>query len=601
MTAQRNNSQAYPRWTVRLVAMLFTLHCSLFISEAPAQTVNLGNISQISQSDPLIITGTIGTQNTYYHSSIGSGYSSPLSNVFYANLNISLYGISMPFSLYYSNDNTSFNHPHFRFRLNPRYKNWTGYFGQSSMSYSEYVMGMSFNGIGLEYNDGRRLRFGCFYGILRNAINDDPTEPFARAPQYKRLGWGLKVGYGSRENFLDLYFLRAYDRLKSLDEQWQRSVAPQENIVVGLKGGVMPVKHLSLNVNAAASLFSTDTRAQEVSTGSGLDGTLKASDRWGAIFTTRYSSLARFAGDVSANLALPGFSASAYYRMIQPDYTSLGTYYMTNNYQSLGLTLSTTLFRNLSLTGNFSGQEDNLTNKQLYTTRGLVYAVMASTRFGDLNLSLGYNGYTQKQYDGTAQVNDTTRIDRRTQSITFTPSYSIDGDALTHTFAVSASYTENKDLNRLSRLSSAGGAGSADITSKAVGLSYNLGVKAWATDFTTSLNHQVSKGMNNRYTSDIASLTTSRSFLSDEALTVAITASLIYNEIEHQSKSLSIGGDLQMGYNIKKVHLFSLSAGINKYGDVNPTKTRSTLDATDISASLNYTYTFSLLEVKRKK
>ena len=126
-------------------------------------------------------------------------------------------------------------------------------------------------------------------------------------------------------------------------------------------------------------------------------------------------------------------------------------------------------------------------------------------------------------------------------------------------------------------------------------------MKAWATDFTTSLNHQVSKGMNNRYTSDIASLTTSRSFLSDEALTVALTASLIYNEIEHQSKSLSIGGDLQMGYNIKKVHLFSLSAGINKYGDVNPTKTRSTLDATDISASLNYTYTFSLLEVKRKK
>ena len=591
MTAHSNYTQACTRWTVRLVALLFTLHSSPFLLSfggqgALAQTVNLGNISQIAQSDPLIITGTIGTQNTYYHSSVGNGYSSLWNNVFYANLNIRFYGVSMPFSLYYSNDNTSFSSPHLRFRLNPRYKNWTGYFGQSSMSYSEYVMGMSFNGVGVEYNDGKRLRFGGFYGILRNAINDDPTEPFARSPQYKRLGWGFKVGYGSRENFLDLYFLRAYDRLKSLDEQWQRSIAPQENIVIGLKGGVTPVKCLSLNVNAAASLFSTDTRAQEVET--------SEADRWGSIFTTRYSSLARFAGDVSANLSLPGISASLYYRMIQPDYTSLGTYYMTNNYQSLGLTLSTTLCRKVSLSANFSGQEDNLTNKQLYTTRGLVYSAMASTRFGDLNLSLGYNGYTQKQHDGAAQVNDTTRVDRRMQSITFTPSYNIDGENLSHTFAVSASLTDNKDLNDFTIHQS-------DITSKAIGLSYNLGVKAWEMDFTTSLNHQVSKGMNNRYTSDIASLTTSRSFLSDEALTVALTASLIYNEIQYQSKSLSIGGDLQMGYNIKRKHLFSLSAGINKYGDVNPTKTRSTLDATDISASLNYTYTFSLLEIKKKR
>jgi hypothetical protein len=39
---------------------------------------------------------------------------------------------------------------------------------------------------------------------------------------------------------------------------------------------------------------------------------------------------------------------------------------------------------------------------------------------------------------------------------------------------------------------------------------------------------------------------------------------------------------------------------MSKYGDVNQTKRRSSLDALDITASLNYTYTFSLLEIKKK-
>jgi hypothetical protein len=39
---------------------------------------------------------------------------------------------------------------------------------------------------------------------------------------------------------------------------------------------------------------------------------------------------------------------------------------------------------------------------------------------------------------------------------------------------------------------------------------------------------------------------------------------------------------------------------MNKYGDVNLSKRHSGLDATDITASLNYAYTFSLIELKSK-
>ena len=550
-------------------------------------TAHAQDISQIAKSDPLIITGAVGTQNTYYYSSVSNGYSSPLSNMVYANMNISVCGFNMPFSLYYSNDNLDFNYPHISFSLNPRYKNWTGYIGRGAMAFSSYVMDMSFNGIGVEYNDSKQWRFGAFYGRLRNAINDDPTDPSARNPQYKRLGWGFKVGYGNMSNYLDLYFLRAYDRLNSVDEYWQQYIAPQENIVVGLKGNVQPTKWLNLTANAAMSLFSTDIRTDKVENNS-------SADRWSSVFDTRYSSLARFAGDVSATVSLMGVNGSIFYRMIQPDYISLGTYYMSNNYHALGVNLSTTLFNTVSLAATFSGQADNLTDRQLYTTRGYVYSVMAASRLArNYNLTASYNGYTQSQGDGTAKVNDSTKVDRTMQSFSLTPSAFFDTDGYSHTMSLSASLTSNKDCNKFAT-------GESDVTSWAIGLGYGLGIRSWETDFTANLSHQVSDGYQTTYTSDIASVGVSRSFLQEKELSLGASLSLCYNDIKDHAQNVSVGGDLSVGYTYDKVHVFSLAAGINKYGDVNIVNSRSSFDQTDLYVSLNYVYTFSLMEMKNK-
>lgn len=216
------------------------------------------NITEIAKSDPLIITGSVGTQNTYFHSTAGSAYASPLSNTLFLNLNISMYGFNMPFSLYYSNNNLDFNYPHISFNLSPSYKQWHGHIGRSSAGFSPYVMSMSYNGVGLEYRT-QKFRVGAFYGTLRSAVNDDPTSPTPRAPQYRRIGWGFNIGYGTGSNYLDLYLLRAYDRRSSIDEYWQERISPQENIVVGLKGGVSIKNWMSLTANVATSAFTTDT------------------------------------------------------------------------------------------------------------------------------------------------------------------------------------------------------------------------------------------------------------------------------------------------------------------------------------------------------
>jgi len=552
-----------------------------------AQSLSLNTISTIAKSDPLIITGAVGTQNTYRYTSAGTGYASPMSNSVYANLNVSIYGISMPFALYFTNDGLDWNYPHFAFRLTPAYRNWRGHFGQSNMAFSSYIMNTSFNGIGLEYNS-EKIRVGAFYGTLRNAINDDPNDPFARQPQYKRMGWGFKAGYGSGRNYIDVYLLRAYDRPNSIDEAWRRYTTPQENIAIGVKGALAPTKWLSFTGNFAASLFTTDTDAPKLdSLATGFANRFSNN-----IMDIRYSSMARFAGDANVNLNLSGFSTSITYRFVQPDYTSLGTYYMANNYHSLGVNMNTTLFRKVSLSGNFSAQSDNLTNKQMYTTRGFIYSATASTRVGKhINLAAGYNGYTQIQGDGTARVNDTTKVHRQTSSFTFTPSYMTESDLLAHAVSLSLNRTSNKDLNKFAT-------GESDVKTTAIGANYTMSVKPWATDFGITLSSQESKGYKTRYISRIGTFSTGHTFFEENPLNISASISMIYNEVERQSKSLNIGGDISASYTLKRYHVFSTSASFYKYGDVNPSKLTSKLDRTDITVSLNYAYTFSLFAIK---
>ena len=177
---------------------------SILLSVSARMTAQ--DIASIAKSDPLIISGAIGTQNTFYTTTGGMGYASPLSTSFYANLNISLYGISMPFSFYYTGNNTSFSFPQFSFNISPTYKGWTLHLGQRSMAFSPYTFTMPFNGVGLEYRSQKAgLRFGAFYGTLHKAVNPDPEDVLSRNPMYRRSGMGVKVGYGTSRSYLDLY------------------------------------------------------------------------------------------------------------------------------------------------------------------------------------------------------------------------------------------------------------------------------------------------------------------------------------------------------------------------------------------------------------
>lgn len=552
------------------------------------------DISQIAKSDPLIITGAVGTNNTYYYSSISSGYASPLTNSAYANLNINIYGFSMPFSLYYSNNNLGFNYPTFSFNISPSYKNWRLHIGQRSMAFSSYTFNLPFNGIGLEYN-GNKLRFGTFYGALRNAVNDDPYSPTARPPQYKRMAWGARFGVGTSTNYLDLYLLRAWDSYMSISDGWhnidlleQRGMHDpfaQENIVVGLKGRVSLKNWAAITANASGSVFSTDVNAGIIE--------LPRFRRWDKIFDVRYSTLARFAGDAALNLNFGPFAAAFQYKMIQPDYTSMGISYVSNNLQSLGVSMNTTLFKRLALSGSFSAQEDNLSNVQMYTTRGFVYDANGSMSLGKyVNLAAHYNGYLQRQYDGAYEINDSIRVNRRMDSYSFGPTFSFSSSNASHTISLSGSYTSNLDLNPFTNNNH-----ETDVNTLSAGASYGLGLQNIETNISTSYSHQQSMGYGTLYSTDVVSVGASHAFLEDKTLNASFTVSCCFNNMIGQTKKTSIGADASLGYTLKQVHVFSFSAGYNTFNDINITVDEHQIGR-DLSLSLNYSYAFTLYKLK---
>lgn len=548
------------------------------------------DIGQIGKGDPLIISGAVGTSNTYYRSSYGDGWQSPLNNSVYGSLSISAYGFSIPLSFYYSNSDLHFSYPYFSFNVSPSYKRWTLHLGQRSMPFSQYVYNIPFNGVGLQYQ-GDRLRFGMFYGKLRRAINDDPLDPLARSPQYSRYGWGFNVGYGTAQNYIDVYVFRAKDHASSLDDYWRSNTYAQENLVIGVKGRVGITRWLAVTANAATSALSTDINAREIEKDAVRD--------FGDVFNPRYSSLMRFAGDVGLSVNLRNFSTALIYKMVEPDYYTLGTSYLTNNIHSLGVSASTQLFRRLNLTGTFSAQADNLTNQQLYTTRGFVYSMNATAILSDrLNMSFGYNGYLQNQGDGTAHVNDSTRMHRQMHSFTVSPSYSIYNDHYSHMLSLSGNYTSNKNLNEYQKALY----DDADIKTLALGAGYVIGLLDIETDLNANYSFQQTDGMDSRYRTHVFSVGASRSFLKERNLSLSANVSLSHNDLQGLSRNLALGGDLSASLNIKDQHAISMSASYSRFNDVNlyDPALGEGYHGYDLNLSLNYQYTFSLLEIKRK-
>lgn len=312
-------------------------------------------------------------------------------------LNLTLFGYSAPFSFSYSNVNQSFSQPFNQFSFAPQYKWIKTYVGYNSMTFSSYTLaGHIFLGSGLEITPGK-WRVSAMYGRLKKATPFDLSDSlqFTNA-SYKRMGFGLKVGYENNGDELSTNILLANDDPESIPFVLPESqLTPQKNIAIGFVVRKKFLQKFLLNAEYALSALNLNTLADSNvasdsiahSPGNNLIKGLLPENP-----TSRYYD----AFNTSLGYQSSWYAIHLKYERIAPEYKTLGAYYFNSDLRNITIIPSAKLLQDkLNVTGNVGVQQNNLDESRSSTTKRLVGSVQLNyTPNEKWNISFDHSNFS---------------------------------------------------------------------------------------------------------------------------------------------------------------------------------------------------------------
>ena len=379
------------------------------------------------------------------------------------NATATLYSVEMPFSVILSEQDRSFQQPFNRFGISPSYKWITTHFGYRSMSMSRYTLdGMTFFGAGLEATPGP-VRVSAMVGRFQRAVEEDTTELHS-FPAYHRSGYAFKLGFGGSSSYVDLSMLHASDDTSSLErEPVKNLIDPQENTLFGLKARGQILPEIALEFEGGASLHTRNLRSTSVELESEIPSFLTS------LQDVNSSSGLLFAFRGGLNFALRTFGARLDFERIEPEFTSLGTYYFPSDKQTWTFAPWLTIpAERLRLSGSIGLQNDDLLGLKLTRTNRVIGSFnagwQATPKFG---LDVRYSNYSTSQNQGL--INDSIRVRNVSQSATLTPRYILTTDGKTHLATLVATHQRYEDLNAFTNLTRL-------TTATSASLLYNLSI-----------------------------------------------------------------------------------------------------------------------------
>lgn len=634
-------------------AVLLALMCGFGGDVAHGQLMD--RIKRHVNADPLTFSGSVGTtlQSIYNNNDVYAA-ASPFAYTAFADFNIGIYGFNLPIHINLLNISAtqfSFPQPEININVTPQWRNFRFHFGTSSMNFSKYTYsGQNFSGVGAEYQ-GKLLRFAGFYGVMqaatqireydrRNAIQYMADSLLglnitdADLPQLKRVGYGARLGIGSSKNYLDLNLFKAKDDSTSLPRFWHTMdsttayrdslIMAKENLAVGVSGRVSIGKWFNLTANAGASLFTPDQRSTAInseslaamgmadSTDQQMNKVLGILDKVSWLYEPRLNSFLRFAGDAAATFNFSHVNAVLTYRLVQADYTSLGTTRFSQNAHGVGGNTNFRLFKG-STTLGLSGylQRDNLDGKQLYTNQVITYSAnVATVLFEQLDLSVSYSGVKQDQMDGTRQVNDTTRVDQLAHNLTVSPTYTFAGDD-DHSISLNFNMVQNQNLNPLMTVTQ-------DVNTYTAGVGYGLSLTGLRMDIGANYDFSRSISPNNSYNSHAFGANFAYSVVKTDKVNLKLNyvMSLSFNDNEDddfegvydpedpvataKTSTFSFSNRLGLAFNYKKNHNAQLYLSSSNYSENIVIGQKITTDF-DLRINFSYSYTFAKRIIKSKK
>lgn len=359
-------------------------------------------------------------------------------------------GVTMPFSVIYSNQVFAYQQPFNQFGIAPRFKYGSVYLGTTSIRQSNYTLaGQRFTGIGTELQF-KWLRLGGMYGRLRRQVNpfgnvNDPSTFLneSETPAFKRNGYTVKIGFGKKDRFFDLIWFKGYDVAPKDFQQADWNVKPRENVVFGINSILNFGKKITLKNDWAISAFTQNAIADTLVIEN--DKLKKLARR---ILLPRISTQVRLAGETSIRFNHKVLSPSFSYKRVELDYTSLGAYFFQTDLQQFTGGLSLKLLKGKLVTNaSFGRQNDNLQQQRLRTSYRNIGSLNVnfnpSSKWG---LNLVYSNFGITQSPLPKSLTDTTRINQINNSLTFMPRVMIQRVKSTHSLNLVLGYNALNNL-----------------------------------------------------------------------------------------------------------------------------------------------------------
>jgi len=402
---------------------------------------------------PVSITGSAGLYGEVYSAKGRGGRRPSSTRSLYIRPTLNVLGMSFPFEVVISSEESRFRQPFNRFGVNPRWRWATFHAGYFSPRFSRFTAsGITLLGGGIDLRPGI-FRFSFAGGRSNRAVTEGPAQA------YRRMVYAIKVGIGrTGSNFIDIDVVKALDDTSSVGDSI--SASPQENLVLGLSGKITLFKRrFFVQWDAAGSVHTRDIRNSEIG-----EDTIPESVR--KFYKVRISTRADYAYRVATGVRFRRGTLQFDLRHIGPGFVSLGLPSIANDRSSFGVSSRIQVIRGkLSVRGRYGRSRDNLEDDKKRTTKRELVNLSFDLR---PVRTLSLNGSYGRNTIGSENEADTSKVE------TYSGRYSLGGRFTFKLFGRSHSLSSSYSIQKSERESPGRTARGYDVRNFNLGFSLNL-------------------------------------------------------------------------------------------------------------------------------
>ena len=553
-------------------------------------TVTFAQEINTETKKPVTFTGNVELRGIGYQADGIEARRTPFSYIFAANAELGIYGLALPFAITISEQQRDTRQPFNQFGISPKYKWVQLHAGYRNVTFSPYTLaGYTMLGGGIELTPGK-FRFGFMYGRLNKATAIDTTTGLVRPYSFSRMGYAGKIGFGTDEKHFELSYLSAKDDSNSIDKKnipdSLKTVTPASNSVVALKFAYLIAKHLFIEADGAASVY-TYNLGSKMDLKADVDDKINAYTKDFVTFNTstigvNATTQVNFAYSGSIGYKAKDWLVKLSYRHIDPEFQSMGAYFFQNDLENYTLGTSINAIKNrIRFTGSIGIQNDNLRKQKTATTSRIIGNANLSADITDkFGIDATYMNFSSNAAPTVVSVNNKYMLAQTTDNISVTPRFVLPKEKFTHVAIASYNLSTLQDHNTET-------SNYNNINTTVLFVTYSITANKNGLTITAGGNQSKTTFFSGTITTTGGTIGISKPFIRNK-LQTSLTGS--YSISDQFGNSSIINGGLTASYDITAHHKFSLRYNFLNNIPQTPTITNKTF--TEHTGELAYTLTF---------